>query len=1668
MSPRLRRAAAPLLPLLLLLPLALGAQPYGNEWIAYDRPHYKLSVTLEGLYRLDSLDLAGILAEGGHDLAALDPREFQLWHMGSEQAIHVEGQDDGSFDGTDYLEFYGAPNQGDFDSLLYASASLMLHREISLITDTAAYFLTWTPGVAGRRLETRANDLAGAPAADAWLAWRAQNVYANFGQFVQGRDYSGVWSSAHEDGEGFTDPAFNKTTSTKTLATPSPYAPLASEARLEVVVVATGNDVHRTLLDVNGVNRADVTYGGFGVQRFATDIPALSSSTAVAVTAAGVGAADRQRYSLIRADYAREPLLSGLTRARFRANDVPAPARLLGIKGFTTSGVDPVLHDLSNGVRLIGQRVADSVYFHLDYDATGADLYLHSGASSQMRSLAGHRPVTFTDLSDPANQGDYLLVYHPSLRAGAFSDPVADYAAHRASAAGGGHDVLTLDVNELYDQFAYGIRRHPLAFRGLARYATEAFAEPARHLFLVGHGRLYNKYRNSNAEAAACLIPTYGEPGSDLLLAAPRGRTAPLLAVGRLAATTPAEVEGYLAKVQAFEANQQSALQTVANKHWMKNVLHFGGGITAFEQSTFRGYLAEYESLIEDTLYGAYVHGFYKNTTDAITEPSGERIDSLLAAGVSLMTFFGHSSFDVFDYNIGDPDEFPLDGRWPVLFSNGCVTGEIHNSRYSLSEQYVFSDAGSVAFIAASTFSFANGLHAFARVWYRNLASATYGEGLGETIRATAAELDGTVSSVTRLAMEHTTLHGDPALTLNPHPEPDYAIEAAYVDFNPELLSLAADSFDLHLQIFNLGRAADTAFFVSARRVKPDGSTEELLRRVDATAYRDTVRFRFATDPIGGVGLNLFDLRVDANGEVDELDEANNVLTVSVPVAADDALPVWPYDYAIVDASGETLKASTADPFAPLRTYVFQIDTTQSFNSPLKAERRVTQTGGVLEWPAPPVPWTDSTVYYWRVSLDTLYGNPFRWRQHSFVHHPSKAPGWNQSHYFQFLRDDYTSMTLDADREFRFADNVRILQFETGGAWFQVISYLDYNQQALSSCASEGFVVFVFNPTNGQQWTTYNAGGGIGRYGGVYCSGAPSQGFLQYKSNDPAQREALFRLLMDTVPNGHYVGLYTTLFEPNWAQLDTIRYPWMGDTLSLLDALAFYGATAVDSFGSIDYRPPYMFFGRKGFPGLAQEVVAETATTRINGTFEIPGFWREGFFVTPPIGPAESWDRLEWRSETVDPIAVDQQSVSVIGIGTDGVETVLAAGIRGGDSTLAWIDPALYPRLRLRLDAADDSLRTPTQLRHWRVRYQPVPEAALNPAARFSFNGDSVYQGETVNLELAIDNVSDWSMDSLLVRFELIDANNIRHPLPYPRQDSLRHGDRLVSTVSFNSLDYPAGNAVLSVDVNPDADQPEQYRFNNVGLIPFRIVADERNPFLDVTFDGVRILDGDLVSAEPDILIRLTDENPILALADTSVLEVRLQYPDGAIRRVGYDNAELRFTPADAGALEDGNRAEILFTPDLVTDGRYTLIVTGQDVSGNAAGEIEYRVGFEVINEAMISNVLTYPNPFTTQTQFVFTLTGREVPDDLRIRIMTISGKVIREIRREELGPVRIGLNRTEYRWDGTDRYGDPVGNGLYLYRVVARMDGEALEHYGTGADRWFNEAGWGKMYLAR
>ncbi len=87
---------------------------------------------------------------------------------------------------------------------------------------------------------------------------------------------------------------------------------------------------------------------------------------------------------------------------------------------------------------------------------------------------------------------------------------------------------------------------------------------------------------------------------------------------------------------------------------------------------------------------------------------------------------------------------------------------------------------------------------------------------------------------------------------------------------------------------------------------------------------------------------------------------------------------------------------------------------------------------------------------------------------------------------------------------------------------------------------------------------------------------------------------------------------------------------------------------------------------------------------------------------------------------------------------------------------------------------------------------------------------------------------------------------------------------------------------------------------------------------------------------------------------------------------------------------------------------------------------------FTVISDDIlsISNVFNYPNPFSHSTTFLYAINH---PSQIKIKIYTVAGRLIETITDP---PGTPGLN--QINWEGTDKDGDELANGVYLYKIIA------------------------------
>jgi hypothetical protein len=1663
--------------------LPVFAQKYGAEWIRYDQKYYKFPIYYEGVYRIDSTTLSKYF-----DLSTVNPKNFQLFLKGRELRIYITGEADNKVNTSDYLEFYVNPLPGEIDSLIYKKGITYLQNPYRpLFSDTAYAFLTLGNSTTNLRY-TLSTDTASAGANVATYMYTekvATSFLSNGGYSDNGYNLDDLYNLEVSDpnytqveGKGayFVDGVTARTNMSLFTYTNSPTLPFYITLNMSGALRKDGYvPDHRSKFTCSDQNNNDLvlmdtSYFGYAAIRRLYSIPvgSLSPNTNFSITAIAVPNFTFTQFTMVHYLRIFYPQILNFIGQSF--HNLTATIGGSGNRTFynfanmyNPTGLPPILYDASNGNRIT--TVINGNNIRAVYPISANDAHGFICGEHAVFKITNLKPVngtgSFTRYLPASSNEPYVIIYHPSLKTSATT-----YANYRKSAAGGSHEVVLADILQLYDQYAYGAIKHPLSIRNFVKYLKDSLANAPSSIFLIGKGiqlldiNIFKQDEN--------LIPTMGVPSSDHLLTAALTTTDtfyPEIPIGRLTALTDQEVLDYLDKVQAIEA--------AGNSEWKKNILHFVGGDDEALNARLKMYMENYSSVIRDTLFGGLVHTFMKNTTAPIQTQISDSIRLSINQGASLFNFFGHGSEQGFDQAIDDPEKYENTGRYPFVIANSCYSGNIfkHNNT-SVSDRFVKSKKkGSIGFIATSSYGFDSGLDNFTSGFYKAIARTHYGRPIGEVIKE-AARLNSLAGDLlTPIVGLEMCLHGDPAIIISVGDLPDYQTANNQVRFD---LKKYTDSIGVQVAIKNPGKALHDSLGIRLTRIFPNNDSIVIFRNMIAPAYKDTFRINLFLDFDRGIGLNKFRVAIDYNRRITETDETNNSTTGSVDffVPGGDILPVYPYKYAIVEKSNNiVLKASTSDPFAPVTKYILQLDTSDAFTNPI-SQTNITSKGGVMEWLVN-LPFADSTVYFWRVSRDSISPEkPFTWKESSFQTLSNKR-GWGQSQFQQFKNDGYQFVTYkNGARKFVFQNTRYSVNTRVGIVPYISMEYINsyYNNLILDQWSTifDGWNFAVFDSASGKPWKAFRknlAYPGAGQYNNCVGNDSIRQVFAFGRTTGDCAGQATWQQdvenFINQIPKNAYVLGYATPYT----------FPYSNYSSYSNNLYKAFESLGLAKIRTTKDTVAYTFFGKKGMSiGQANEVIGKNMKEIVYLNDTITTAWQNGYVASPIIGPSFKWNSLYWNVRSIDAQAGDSTYLKVIGITAAGkIDTLLTLwqNLKEIQNLDQQIDAKKYPYLQLVALMKDNIFKTSPQLKYWRVYYDEAPECALNPLKGFKSVNDSLQEGDLVKFNVPVENIGirDFT-DSLVISYWLEDnqknkINLAENFIPGP----FKAGAIFIDTISINSLQLIGHNNVW-MHVNPITHpryQLEQEQFNNVGKFEFQVRKDQTNPLLDVTFDGIRILNGDLVSARPTILISLKDENKFLALNDTSAFNVWITEPGQNSRQRLFFVKELEFTPASLPK----NSATIHYRPVLPKDGTYQLTVQARDRSSNVAGRSEYAVQFAIDNKPSITQVLNYPNPFTTSTRFVFTITGSEVPEVFTIQILTITGKVVREITRAELGNLHIGRNITDFAWDGRDMFGDRLANGVYLYRVMTRLNGNKLDLNESGADKFFVKE-FGKMVLMR
>lgn len=650
-------------------------------------PGYKVRVEQAGIHRLTYAELQA----AGLPVDTLDPQTFQVFADGTEVAIYVEGEGDGSFDASDYVLFY-SHNVGD------------------KYTQTKTYWLTYDQE-SGVRMATRDGTPGGASSPPPYVAELHQEQNVNYWAYMPPSDDMDLeryfWDFQYAPG------TLTYTVDLSDLATGS------FSATLRVSILGYNEDPadpdHHTQYYVNG-NYVDESWWN-GIVRL-TEVFSFSqaflqegSNEIVFQFPKAPGAAqDVQLLDWFELGFHREYVVQG-SRLSFASPTAGLWEYLL--QGFATD--DIWLFDVTdpgNAVQITGGVVESGANYNLRFeDNVVTEIQYASASSSAFLSPVDIVLDTPSDWGSPDNGADYIIITHAD-----FMSQAAEMQAQKESL---GHRVALVDVEDVYDEFGYGMLS-PHAIHDFLTYTYANWVLPApAYVLLIGDG--HYDYKDIQGFGKGRYLPPWmdfvdlvrGESPTDNRYVTIVGSdTLPDMHIGRMTVNDTGEAGATVDKALNYPFAEDGA--------WRGKLLMIAddpdpaaGDFFALSDELLDLYVKEPYNPIkvyqDDTIPGG---------TCAYDDPAVECKQDIIDGidgGVFLVNYVGHAAIpwwaDEHLFETGDVDSLQNYSWWPIVLGMDCNDG-FFASPYptvnALAEAFTRADSiGSVANWSSAAFGFA-------------------------------------------------------------------------------------------------------------------------------------------------------------------------------------------------------------------------------------------------------------------------------------------------------------------------------------------------------------------------------------------------------------------------------------------------------------------------------------------------------------------------------------------------------------------------------------------------------------------------------------------------------------------------------------------------------------------------------------------------------------------------------------------------------------------------------------------------------------------------------------------------------------------------------------------------------------------------------------------------
>ena len=213
---------------------------------------------------------------------------------------------------------------------------------------------------------------------------------------------------------------------------------------------------------------------------------------------------------------------------------------------------------------------------------------------------------------------------------------------------------------------------------------------------------------------------------------------------------------------------------------------------------------------------------------------------------------------------------------------------------------------------------------------------------------------------------------------------------------------------------------------------------------------------------------------------------------------------------------------------------------------------------------------------------------------------------------------------------------------------------------------------------------------------------------------------------------------------------------------------------------------------------------------------------------------------------------------------------------------------------------------------------------------------------------------------------------------------------------------------------------------------------DNQGPVINLFMNDESFVSGGITNDSPILIAKLSDDNGINTASGIG--------HDMIAILDGDESNPFLINEYYQANVDDYTNGKASFTFRDLEEGIHTLTFKAWDVYNNSStSEIQFIVAGN--DELEITNVLNYPNPFVSYTEFWFNHNRPFEPLEVQIQVFTVTGKVV--WTKNQIINTDGFLSR-DIVWDGKDDFGDRIGKGVYVYKitVISSLTNKRVEKF--------------------